>query len=141
MPIVPGFRFAGVAAGIKKAGTDRLDVGLVVADAPVAAAAVFTKNRVKAAPVQVSQARIKRGRCRGIIVNAGNANACTGERGLRDAEAMTTLAAEAIGGGARAEELCVASTGVIGNLLPMDRLSAGITRAGAELSASGFDNF
>jgi glutamate N-acetyltransferase/amino-acid N-acetyltransferase len=141
MPIVPGFRFAGVAAGIKKAGTDRLDVGMLVADAPAAAAAVFTRNRVKAAPVLVSQARIKRGRCRGIVVNAGNANACTGERGLHDAEAMTRLAAEAIGGGARAEEMCVASTGVIGNLLPMDRLGAGIVKAAAELSASGFDRF
>src|SRR6185436_17424489 len=144
MPIVPGFRFAGVAAGIKKAGTDRLDVGLVVADAPGATAAgVFTKNRVKAAPVLVSQARLHQGRarCRGIVVNAGNANACTGERGQRDAEAMTQLAAEAIGGGVRAEEMCVASTGVIGNLLPMDRLGAGIQRAAAELSESGFDRF
>ncbi len=141
MPIVPGFRFAGVAAGIKKPGTTRLDVGLLVADVPAAAAAVFTRNRVKAAPVVVSQARIKRGRCRGIVINAGNANACTGERGQLDAEAMTQLAAEALGHGARGEDFCVASTGVIGNLLPMDRLSDGIGRAAAELSASGFDRF
>jgi glutamate N-acetyltransferase/amino-acid N-acetyltransferase len=139
MPIIPGFRFAGVAAGVKKPGSDRLDLGLVVADAPAAAAAVFTRNRVKAAPVLVSQARIKRGLLRGVVVNAGNANACTGARGLRDAEGMTELAAQAVG--ARASDLAVCSTGVIGAPLPMDRIDDGITRAGAELSESGFDRF
>jgi glutamate N-acetyltransferase/amino-acid N-acetyltransferase len=139
MPIIPGFRFAGVAAGVKKAGSDRLDLGLLVADAPAAAAAVFTRNRVKAAPVLVSQARIKRGVSRGVVVNAGNANACTGARGVADAERMAALAAAEIG--AHAHELCVASTGVIGQALPIDRVAAGIARAGAELSESGFERF
>jgi glutamate N-acetyltransferase/amino-acid N-acetyltransferase len=137
---VPGFRFAGVAAGIKKAGADRLDVGLLVADAPAVVAGVFTRNRVKAAPVLVSQERVRRGRARGVIVNAGNANACTGPQGRKDAQAMTRLTALAIEG-ARAEDLCVASTGVIGQPLPMERVSHGIAAAGAALSADGFERF
>jgi glutamate N-acetyltransferase/amino-acid N-acetyltransferase len=139
MPIIPGFRFAGVAAGIKKAQSDRLDLGMIACAEPAAAAAVFTKNRVKAAPVLVSQARIRRGRLRGLVVNAGNANACTGPSGVADAEAMTALAAQAIG--ARAADVAVASTGVIGVPLPMDRIEAGIGRATAELSELGFDRF
>jgi len=91
----PGFRFAGVAAGIKKKGG--LDVGLIAADAPAAAAAVFTGNRVKAAPVVLSAAALRaaKGKLRGVVVNSGNANACTGKAGMADAKAMAAAAAAA----------------------------------------------
>ncbi len=137
--VVPGFRFASVAAGVKKSGTERHDVALLDAGALVPAAAVFTRNRVRAAPVRVSEARVRAGRLRGVIVNSGNANACTGAAGLRDAEAMTRFAATAAGGSAR--EWAVASTGVIGVPLPMDRVADGIERAGADLNAGGFAGF
>ncbi len=130
---VAGFRFAGVAAGIKKKGGK--DVGLIAADAPVAAAAVFTGNRVKAAPVLLSAAHLKasRGRLRGVVVNSGNANACTGAAGAADARTMAAAAAAAIGG--KPGEQLVASTGVIGQPLPIARVQAGVAAAGAALSA------
>ncbi len=136
---VAGFRFAGVAAGIKKKGGK--DVGLIAADAPVAAAAVFTGNRVKAAPVLLSAAHLKasRGRLRGVVVNSGNANACTGAAGAADARTMAAAAAAAIGG--KPGEQLVASTGVIGQPLPIDRVQAGVAAAGAALSADGFADF
>ena len=136
---VRGFRFAGVAAGIKKKGG--LDVGLIAAEAPCATSAVFTGNRVKAAPVLLSQATLRaaRGRMRGVVVNSGNANACTGRQGAADARAMATAAATAIG--ASSKDLLVASTGVIGAALPMPNVLAGITAAGAALSPGGWDDF
>ncbi len=135
----PGFRFAGVAAGIKKKGG--LDVAIIAADTTAAAAAVFTANRVKAAPVLLSAAALRaaRGRMRGVVVNSGNANACTGRQGAADARAMAAAAARAIG--ARPQQLLVASTGVIGQPLPMDRVGAGIAAAGAALDARGWDDF
>ena len=138
---VRGFRFAGVAAGIKKKGT--LDVGLLVADELVPAAAVFTSNRVKAAPVRLSAERLRmsRGRLRGVVVNAGNANACTGAQGERDALRMCEAAAGAIGGGTWSDHLMVCSTGVIGQPLPMAKVESGIAAAGRALSADGFDAF
>jgi len=134
-----GFRFAGACGGIKKKGG--LDLGLIAADAPASAAAVFTQNRVKAAPVRVSQAvmRASRGRVRGVVVNSGNANACTGARGLADAKKMGRLAAQAID--ARPDEILVASTGVIGQPLPMDKLDAAIASAGVSLYEEGFGAF
>ena len=81
--IIPGFRFAGIAAGLKKTGAP--DLALMVADEPAAAAGVFTTNLVKAAPVVLSQERLRRGHAQVILVNAGNANACTGPEGLDDA--------------------------------------------------------
>ncbi|MDP1761980.1 MAG: bifunctional ornithine acetyltransferase/N-acetylglutamate synthase, partial [Deltaproteobacteria bacterium] len=78
--LVPGFKFAATAAAIKKPGV--LDLALMVADTPAAAAGVFTKNRVKAAPVVITQARLRKGTAQAILVNAGNANACNGPRGL-----------------------------------------------------------
>lgn len=136
---VAGFRFAGVAAGVKKKGGK--DVGLIAADAPVAAAAVFTGNRVKAAPVLLSAAHLRasRGRLRGVVVNSGNANACTGPAGAADARAMAAAAAAAIGG--KPGEQLVASTGVIGQPLPIDRVRAGVAAAGAALSPDGFADF
>jgi glutamate N-acetyltransferase/amino-acid N-acetyltransferase len=134
--VCPGFRFAGVAAGIKP--DDQLDVGVIAADGVASAAAVFTRNRVAASPVELSRTILTRarGRIRGVVVNSGNANACTGPGGLRDARRMAALGAEACGGPA-----LVASTGVIGRPLPMDRVASGIAAAGAALTADGFARF
>ncbi len=134
--VCPGFRFAGVAAGIKS--NDRLDVGLIAADGPASAAAVFTRNRVAAAPVALSRAILarSRGRVSGVVVNSGNANACTGPAGLADARKMAALARGACSGPA-----LIASTGVIGRQLPMDRVEHGIAAAGAALSPDGFARF
>jgi len=127
-----GFRAAGVAAGIKP---DRLDLALVAADAPCSAAGVFTANLAQAAPVLVSREHLKSGRCRAIVANAGCANAATGAGGLADAREMAALAARAAG--CAAEEVVVASTGVIGVRLPMEKLRAGIPAAHAALARDG----
>jgi glutamate N-acetyltransferase/amino-acid N-acetyltransferase len=108
--IVPGFRASVMAAGIKKRGG--LDLALIVSDREASAAGVFTGNKVKAAPVLVSQETIRRGRARAIIANSGNANACTGEAGLQGARFTVERAARELGIGR--EEVLVASTGVIG---------------------------
>jgi glutamate N-acetyltransferase/amino-acid N-acetyltransferase len=127
-----GFRAAAVAAGIKP---DRPDLALLVADGPCSAAGVFTANLAKAAPVLVSREHVSKGRARAVVVNAGCANAATGEQGLRDAREMATLTAAAVG--CAPGEVLVASTGVIGVNLPMDKLRAGIPAAGAALSRDG----
>ncbi|MBI4509402.1 MAG: bifunctional glutamate N-acetyltransferase/amino-acid acetyltransferase ArgJ [Deltaproteobacteria bacterium] len=134
---IPGFRFAGVSAGIKKTG--KPDVALLVSSALAAAAGVFTKNQVKAAPVCLSQERIRKGRLRGIVVNSGNANAATGARGLGDAQDMARVAA--LAAGCDEADFCVASTGVIGVPLPMDRVRDGIALAARELAEDGFERF
>lgn len=132
---VRGFRAAGVACGIKPSG--KPDLALIVSDRPAAAAAVFTTSRFPGAPVVVSRANLRGGRARGVVVNSGISNVANGARGLRDAREMTRLLARGIG--ARPSEIQVASTGVIGRLLPMDRLREGIPRAVAELSPQGFE--
>jgi glutamate N-acetyltransferase/amino-acid N-acetyltransferase len=124
-----GFRAAGVASGIKP---DRLDLALLVADAPCTAAGVFTSNLAQAAPVLVSREHLRGGRARAVVVNAGCANAGTGEGGLRDARETAEIVARAIG--CPPEEVLVASTGVIGVRLPMDKLRAGIAEAGRRIS-------
>ncbi len=118
---VQGFRAEAVAAGLKKHGG--LDLGVIVSDEPAAAAGVFTTNRVRAAPVVVSQDHIIRGKARAVVANAGCANACTGEQGLADARSTAGSVSEALG--VLPEEVLVASTGVIG--APLD--IAGISRA------------
>jgi glutamate N-acetyltransferase/amino-acid N-acetyltransferase len=128
-----GFRAGAVYAGIKTPGPDKLDVGVLAAEAPCAAAAVFTKNQVKGAPVIVSQRHVQSGRIGAIVANAGCANVCTGEQGLDDAVEMCRLAASKIG--MAPEEVAVCSTGVIGHYLPMDRIRDGISRV--ELKADG----
>ena len=130
-----GFVAAAVAAGIKQSG--RPDLVLVAADRDCAAAGVFTRNRVAAAPVLLDRATLAAGRAalRGVLINAGNANACTGEPGLADAREMQRLAAAALG--ARPEQLLVMSTGVIGVPLPMTRLAAGVASLAPLLSADG----
>lgn len=127
-----GLRAAGVPAGIKASGAP--DVAVLVADRPIAAAGVFTQNRLAAAPVELSRAHLRAtgGRVRAVVVNSGNANACTGDQGRADAAAMAAQVASAIG--CAREEVLVASTGVIGVPLPMQRVRAGIDAALAELS-------
>lgn len=127
-----GFRAAAVAAGIKPQG---LDLALLVADWGCAAAAVFTTNRVQAAPVLVSREHLTAGQARAVVVNSGCANAATGPQGLADARETAALVAREIG--CRPSEVVVASTGVIGVGLPMDKLRAVIPRAAAALSARG----
>jgi glutamate N-acetyltransferase/amino-acid N-acetyltransferase len=127
-----GFRAAATAAGIKPAG---LDLALIVADWGCAAAGVFTQNLVQAAPVVVSREHLLSGQARGVVINSGGANAGTGEQGLRDAREMAALLARGIG--SRPEEIVVASTGVIGLPLPMEKVRAGIARAVPALSREG----
>src|SRR5215203_1029636 len=130
-----GFRASGVYAGIKSKHTP--DIGLLIADRPAAAAAVFTTNKVFAAPVKVGRAHVKSGQLRGVVVNAGNANACTGKQGERDALRMCELAAHvAGGGGAKRTHILPSSTGIIGHLLPMEKVERGIIEAGQYLGSS-----
>jgi glutamate N-acetyltransferase/amino-acid N-acetyltransferase len=128
-----GYRFAGVPCGLRPADPDRLDLALVVSDGPAAAAGVFTQNRVVAAPVRVSRERVPTGEARGVVVCSGNANACTGPRGLDDARRMAAAAGSAVG--CRAEQFLVCSTGVIGRHLPMPQVEVGIGRAARALEA------
>jgi glutamate N-acetyltransferase/amino-acid N-acetyltransferase len=127
-----GFRAAAAAAGIKPG---RPDVALLVADAPCAAAGVFTTNLVKAAPVLVSLDHVAGGRARAVVANAGCANAGTGGAGLADARQAAEAAAATVG--CEPREVLVASTGVIGVRLPMEKLRAGIAEAGRRLSREG----
>ena len=124
-----GFRAAAVASGIKP---DRLDLALLVADAGCTAAGVFTANLAQAAPVLVSREHLASGRARAIVVNAGCANAGTGEGGLDDARETAEIVAHTIG--CAVEEVLVASTGVIGVRLPMEKVRAGIAEAGRRIS-------
>lgn len=128
-----GFRYAARAAGIKKAG--RLDLALIVADRPAVCAGTFTLNRVVAAPVILSRERVASGRCQAVLVNSGNANACTGAQGLADARRCTALTAQALG--IDEELVAVCSTGVIGVPLPMARFEEQTAPLAAELSADG----
>lgn len=126
-----GFRAAGVVAGLKDSGAR--DVALVVNDGPSrAAAAVFTRNRVKAAPVLWSEQVAKGGRARAVVLNAGGANACTGAPGFQDTHATAERAAALLADSAG--EIIVCSTGLIGERLPMDALLPGVDKAAAELS-------
>jgi glutamate N-acetyltransferase/amino-acid N-acetyltransferase len=127
-----GFRASGVYAGIKSKNAP--DIALLIADEIASAAAVFTTNRVFAAPVKVGRAHVKSGKLRGVVVNAGNANACTGKQGERDALRMCELAAKVAG--ARSQEILPSSTGIIGHLLPMEKLERGIIEAGEYLGSS-----
>ena len=129
-----GFRAAGISAGIKAA--KKLDLALVVSDTPATAAAVFTLNKVQAAPVLLSKEHLATsgGVVRAIVVNSGCANACTGDSGMADARAMAAETARVVG--CPVEQVLVASTGVIGVALPMDKLRSGIPQAFAALASS-----
>ncbi|MDX2645517.1 bifunctional glutamate N-acetyltransferase/amino-acid acetyltransferase ArgJ [Streptomyces sp. PA03-1a] len=129
-----GFTAAGIAAGIKENGNP--DLALVVNNGPrLAAAGVFTSNRVKAAPVLWSEQVLKGGQVSAVVLNSGGANACTGPLGFQDTHATAEAVADALG--QSAGEVAVCSTGLIGVRLPMDRLLPGVAKAAAELSAHG----
>lgn len=134
-----GFRAAGLAAGIKASGNP--DIALVVNDGPIdVAAAVFTSNRFAAAPVLWSRQAVSDGSARAVILNSGGANACTGPEGFANAHEMAERTAESLrasGMEIGAGDVMVCSTGLIGELLPMDRVRAGIDAAVAALSDSG----
>jgi len=130
-----GFEAAGVRCGLKRRGPD---IALIYSVAPAAGAGVFTTNRVQAAPVLVSKDRVGRANLHGVIVNSGNANACTGAAGYRDAVAMAEQAAEELAVPARSILVC--STGVIGHAMPMEVVSEGIVKAVAALSPDGGDS-
>ncbi|GAA4926547.1 bifunctional glutamate N-acetyltransferase/amino-acid acetyltransferase ArgJ [Actinoplanes utahensis] len=136
-----GFRASGVAAGLKSGGN--ADVALVVNDGPdYTAAGVFTGNRVKAAPVLWSQQVLRGGIVRAVILNSGGANACTGSQGFRDTHATAEHTASVLRGGAKpmmigAGDVAVCSTGLIGELLPMDKLLPGVSAAAKALAADG----
>lgn len=132
-----GFQACGVASGIKKNG--KKDLGLIFSQAPAHAAAVFTKNRVKAAPVLLDKERIRPGVCRAIVVNSGNANCCTGDQGIHDAKVMAASVASGLG---ISEELVlVSSTGIIGQPMPIGKIEAAIPGLIELLSIDGVLNF
>ncbi|MFJ9630464.1 bifunctional glutamate N-acetyltransferase/amino-acid acetyltransferase ArgJ [Streptomyces sp. NPDC101175] len=129
-----GFTAAGIAAGIKENGNP--DLALVVNTGPrLAAAGVFTSNRVKAAPVLWSEQVLKGGQVSAVVLNSGGANACTGPKGFQDTHATAEKVADTLG--LNAAEIAVASTGLIGVLLPMDKLLPGVEAAAGQLSAHG----
>ena len=127
-----GFRLAGVHCGLKR-DPRKQDLTLVVSDVPAAAAGVYTKNLVYAAPVALDRSRTPSDRIRAVVVNSGNANACTGLRGLRDAQEMARLAAAACQ--AAEDQALVLSTGVIGAFLPLEKIGQGITHAASQLGS------
>jgi len=130
-----GFRAGAAKAGVKYGRPERLDVALIVSERPCTAAAVFTTNQVIAAPCVVTRRHVDRGPLRAIVVNSGNANACTGEQGERDAIAMAEAAAAVVQ--CTPYEVAVASTGVIGFKLPIERIAAVLP--GIELTEGGWD--
>jgi glutamate N-acetyltransferase/amino-acid N-acetyltransferase len=131
---VNGFLFSGISSGIKKDGSR--DLGLIYSEVPAQVAGLFTTNRVKAAPVLLDMERIKGGQCQALIVNSGNANACTGSQGLRDARRISSLMAKRLG---IDEQLVFASsTGVIGTPLPFNKIKEGIPKLIEALSPEGW---
>jgi len=129
---VPGIEAAGVHCEIKK---NKRDLALIYSTVPAVAAGVFTTNLIKAAPVLVSARNVKEKETRAIVVNSGNANACSGQRGLNDAERMAIITAQALN--LEPEQVLVGSTGVIGQFLPMDKVEKGILKAAQVLSREG----
>lgn len=134
--IIKGFTYSAVAAGIRKEG--RLDLGLIYSEKPAVAAGVFTSNRVKAAPVLLDLERLGQGRAQAILVNSGVANACTGKAGMQAAQKCSGLTAAAL----KIDEnyVQIASTGVIGEQLPVEKMAAAMPELVAGLSPTGFDN-
>lgn len=134
--IIKGFQYSAVAAELRK--KDRLDLGLIFSEKPAVAAGVFTKNKVKAVPVLLDMERIGQGKAQAVLVNSGVANACTGKIGLQVAQTCLGLTAVAL----NIEENLVqlASTGVIGEQLPVEKVAAGMDELVSGLSPSGYDD-
>jgi glutamate N-acetyltransferase/amino-acid N-acetyltransferase len=131
---VPGFLFSGISAGIKKDG--KKDLGLIYSEVPAQVAGLFTTNAVKAAPVRIGVERIKKSLGQAVIINSGNANACTGSQGLKDGKRISSL----VGKGLGIKEALVfpSSTGVIGMPLPMEKIEPAIPRLIKALSPEGW---
>ncbi len=127
-----GFRASGIRCGIKP---DRLDLALIVAEGPVAAAGAFTTSKMRSAPVIQSETKLASGRAQAVLVNSGNSNACTGSRGEADARTMAAAAAKALG--ISDDLVLVASTGIIGRPLPIDVITAGMPALVAGLGDDG----
>ena len=132
MKLPKGFRFAGQYSGVKKNATKR-DLSLIVSDRDASGVGMFTTNRVCAAPVQVCRERLPSSKIRAIVVNSGNANACTGEQGLLDAKEMTATTASGLK--VDTTQVLVCSTGVIGRPMPMDKVRTGIEELVPKLSS------
>lgn len=132
-----GFSAGAVSAGIKNSGSERLDLAILLSETVCSSAAVFTGNKVKAAPVILSQERLRGGKAAAVIVNSGCANACTGEQGLKHASEMTEIAARHTG--LSPDNVLVASTGVIGDCLPLNRIRDAVS--GITLSVDGGHDF
>ena len=125
-----GFRLAGLHCGIKS-DVDKPDLTLIVTDRPATAAGVYTQNRIVAAPVTLDRERTPSDSIRAVVINSGNANACTGDQGLNDAREMAHLAANTCD--ATPEQALVLSTGIIGEFLPMEKITQGIAAAQEKL--------
>ncbi|HUI45996.1 MAG TPA: bifunctional glutamate N-acetyltransferase/amino-acid acetyltransferase ArgJ [Nitrospirota bacterium] len=132
---IPGYKAWGIASGIKK--SEKKDLAIIYSDREAAIAGVFTRNRVKAAPVLLDMMKVKSGKAQAIVANSGCANACTGKRGLADARAMAEMTAHALG--IKPDSVLVASTGVIGEFLPMAKVGTGIATAAGLLSGAGWE--
>jgi glutamate N-acetyltransferase/amino-acid N-acetyltransferase len=132
---VPGFKAAGISAGIKK--IQAKDFALIYSESLAAAAGVFTQNRVKAAPVLISMERVKSGRAQAVLVNSGSANACTGKRGLEDGRRISKLLSAALK--TSSENILLASTGVIGKSLPMAQIESNLPILVSSLSPMGLE--
>jgi glutamate N-acetyltransferase/amino-acid N-acetyltransferase len=128
-----GFKFSGVAAGLKKNG--QKDLGLIYSETPAKVAGVFTRNQIKAAPVLLDMQRITSGICQAVIVNSGNANCCTGEKGMQDAVSMTRWTAAKLN--IPEEQVLVASTGVIGEPLAIEKVRTALPDLINALDAGG----
>jgi glutamate N-acetyltransferase / amino-acid N-acetyltransferase len=121
-----GFKAGAVHAGIKYPDPKRLDLGILFSDKPCTTAAVFTTNKIKAASVLLDMKRLQKGKISAVIINSGCANACTGDQGMADAIEMTELAAKLTG--VKPENVMVSSTGVIGTMMPMDKIRAAVPK-------------
>ncbi|CCK80172.1 bifunctional glutamate N-acetyltransferase/amino-acid acetyltransferase ArgJ [Desulfobacula toluolica] len=132
-----GFKFAGIHAGIKK--NDQKDLGLIYCEKPSVAAALFTRNKVIAAPVILGKEKIKIGVCRAVLANSGNANCFTGNQGIEDARACSKMVADCLD--IEEDHVLVSSTGVIGANLPMDKFKTGVPDVVQQLSEDNVDQF
>ncbi len=134
---VKGFNLAGLAAGIK--ADQKKDLGIIVSEIPASVAGVFTRNQIQAAPVVLDRERITGGISQALIVNSGIANCCTGKPGMQDAIAMSRMAADRLH--LTPDQVLVASTGVIGPRLPIDKIETAIPRLVDEARSAGFEDF
>ncbi len=135
--ICKGFKASGVSSGLKKKSGEK-DLGLIFSEVPAAVAGVFTTNKVQAAPVLLDKKRVASGMCQAIIVNSGNANCCNGEQGMLDAIAMSSFAANGLK--IKEESVLVASTGVIGKTMDIEKVKKAVPELVKSLSPEGFSD-